>query len=221
MNIKLLLVDDHDIVRTGIRMVIEKMTNIKIIGEATNGQEAIDMALDLKPDVVLMDINMPRISGLQATRQITESDPYIRIIILTIHAQNPYPKQLLDAGATGYLTKGCAADELENAIRQVYAGKRYVGTDIAQQMALSMLPGGKNDSPFDVLGGREIEVVMLLVRGKKAKEIGHILGLKEKTVATYKYRILEKLDVNNEVKLTHLAIRHGLFEAKEINQDDS
>ena len=83
-----------------------------------------------------------------------------------------------------------------------------------------MLPGGKNDSPFDALGGREIEVVMLLVRGKKAKEIGHILGLKEKTVATYKYRILEKLDVNNEVKLTHLAIRHGLLEAKEINQDD-
>jgi two-component system invasion response regulator UvrY len=220
MKIKLLLVDDHDIVRTGIKMVIEKMADIKIIGEATNGQHAIDMAQDLKPDVVLMDINMPRISGLEATRRITQSDPYIRIIILTIHAQNPYPKQLLDAGATGYLTKGCAAEELESAIRQVYAGQRYVGTDIAQQMALSMLPGGKNDSPFDVLGDREIEVVMLLVRGKKAKEIGHILGLKEKTVATYKYRILEKLDVNNEVKLTHLAIRHGLLEAKEINQDD-
>ncbi|MCW8870977.1 MAG: response regulator [Proteobacteria bacterium] len=220
MKIKLLLVDDHDIVRTGIKMVIEKMADIKIIGEATNGQQAIDMAQDLKPDVVLMDINMPRISGLEATRRIAQSDPYIRIIILTIHAQNPYPKQLLDAGATGYLTKGCAAEELESAIRQVYAGQRYVGTDIAQQMALSMLPGGKNDSPFDILGDREIEVVMLLVRGKKAKEIGHILGLKEKTVATYKYRILEKLDVNNEVKLTHLAIRHGLLEAKEINQDD-
>lgn len=220
MKIKVLLVDDHDIVRTGIKMVVEKMADIKIIGEATNGQQAIDMAEELKPDVVLMDINMPRISGLEATRRITESDPYIRIIILTIHAQNPYPKQLLDAGATGYLTKGCAADELECAIRQVYAGKRYVGTDIAQQMALSMLPGGKNDSPFDALGDREIEVVMLLVRGKKAKQIGAILGLKEKTVATYKYRILEKLDVNNEVQLTHLAIRHGLLDAKEINQDD-
>ncbi|KAA3638996.1 MAG: response regulator [Proteobacteria bacterium] len=218
--IKVLLVDDHDIVRTGIKMVVEKMADIKIIGEATNGQQGIDMALELKPDVVLMDINMPRISGLEATRQITEADAYIRIIILTIHAQNPYPKQLLDAGATGYLTKGCAADELELAIRQVYAGKRYVGTDIAQQMALAMLPGGKNDSPFDTLADREIEVAMLLVRGKKAKQIGHILGLKEKTVATYKYRILEKLDLNNEVQLTHLAIRHGLLDAKEINQDD-
>lgn len=217
MKIKVLLVDDHDIVRTGIRLVVEKMADIHIVGEATNGQEAIDKALDLKPDVVLMDINMPRISGLEATRQITQSDPYIRIIILTIHAQNPYPKQLLDAGAIGYLTKGCAADELEHAIRQVYAGQRYVGADIAQQMALSMLPGGKNDSPFDVLGDREIEVVMLLVRGKKAKQIGAILGLKEKTVATYKYRILEKLDVNNEVQLTHLAIRHGLIEAKEVD----
>lgn len=220
MIIKVLLVDDHDIVRTGIKMVIEKMAGIKIVGEATNGQQAIEQAKELKPDVVLMDINMPRISGLQATRQITEADPYIRIIILTIHAQNPYPKQLLDAGATGYLTKGCAADELESAIRQVYAGKRYVGTDIAQQMALSMLPGGKNDSPFDVLAKREIDVAMLLVRGKKAKQIGHILGLKEKTVATYKYRILERLEVNNEVQLTHLAIRHGLLDADEINQDD-
>ncbi|MCX7544295.1 response regulator [Marinicella gelatinilytica] len=220
MIIKVLLVDDHDIVRTGIKMVIEKMAGIKIVGEATNGQQAIEQAMELKPDVVLMDINMPRISGLQATRQITEADPYIRIIILTIHAQNPYPKQLLDAGATGYLTKGCAADELESAIRQVYAGKRYVGTDIAQQMALSMLPGGKNDSPFDVLAKREIDVAMLLVRGKKAKQIGHILGLKEKTVATYKYRILERLEVNNEVQLTHLAIRHGLLDADEINQDD-
>ena len=184
MKIKVLLVDDHDIVRTGIKMVVEKMADIKIVGEATNGQQAIDMALDLKPDVVLMDVNMPRISGLEATRKITQSDPYIRIIILTIHAQNPYPNQLLDAGATGYLTKGCAADELEKAIREVYAGKRYVGADIAQQMALSMLPGGGNDSPFDTLGDREIEVVMLLVRGKKAKQIGPILCLQEKTVAT-------------------------------------
>jgi len=219
MIIKLLLVDDHDIVRTGLRMVIEKMPGIKIVGEAKDGQQAMDMVAEVKPDVVLMDINMPRISGLEATRKITAADPYVRIIILTIHAQNPYPKQLLDAGANGYLTKGCAAEELETAIRKVYGGQRYVGADIAQQMALSMLPGGKNNSPFDSMTKREIEVAMLLVRGKKARQIGKILVLNEKTVATYKYRILEKLELDNEVQLTHLAIRHGLLDAKEISQE--
>lgn len=214
--IKILLVDDHDIVRTGIRLVIEKMSGIKIVGECDDGYQALEMVEKEKPDVVLMDVNMPRMSGLEATKKITDIDPYVRIIILTIHAENPYPKQLLDAGANGYLTKGCAAQELEEAVKKVYAGQRYVGADIAQQMALSMLPGGHRDSPFDGLTSREMEVMMLLVRGKKAKEIGHILGLNNKTVATYKYRILEKLEIKNDVKLTHMAIRHGILDPKEI-----
>ncbi|MCL4160027.1 UNVERIFIED_CONTAM: hypothetical protein GTU68_011239, partial [Idotea baltica] len=149
--IKVLLVDDHDIVRTGIRLVIEKMSGIKIIGECEDGYQALQLVEELKPDVVLMDVNMPRMSGLEATKKITDIDPYVRIIILTIHAENPYPKQLLDAGANGYLTKGCAAQELEDSIKKVYSGQRYVGADIAQQMALSMLPGGQKDSPFDGL----------------------------------------------------------------------
>jgi len=214
--IKVMLVDDHDIVRTGIRLVLEKVSGISIVGECSDGREALQMVETAKPDVLLMDVNMPGMSGLEATRKICDIDPYVRIIILTIHAENPYPKQLLDAGAQGYLTKGCAAKELEEAIRKVYAGQRYVGTDIAQQMALSMLPGGKKDSPFDVLTSREMEVMMLLVRGKKAKEIGHILGLNDKTVATYKYRILEKLDLKNDVKLTHMAIRHGILDPSEV-----
>ncbi len=218
--IKVLLVDDHDIVRTGIRLVIEKMSGIKIVGECNDGYQALEMVEKEKPDVVLMDVNMPRMSGLEATRKITDIDPYVRIIILTIHAENPYPKQLLDAGANGYLTKGCAAQELEDSIKKVYAGQRYVGADIAQQMALSMLPGGQRDSPFDGLTSREMEVMMLLVRGKKAKEIGHILGLNDKTVATYKYRILEKLGIKNDVKLTHMAIRHGILDPKEIGLID-
>lgn len=211
-----MLVDDHDIVRTGIRMVVEKMSGFDIVGECRDGYEAIDKVTELKPDVVLMDVNMPRMSGLEATRKITELDKYARIIILTIHAENPYPKQMLDAGACGYLTKGCAAQELEDAMKKVCKGQKYVGADIAQQMALSMLPGGKKESPFDILTSREMEVMMLLVRGKKAKEIGEILGLNDKTVATYKYRILEKLELKNEVKLTHMAIRHGILDADEI-----
>ncbi|MCB1582639.1 MAG: response regulator [Marinicella sp.] len=214
--IKVMLVDDHDIVRTGIRMVIEKMSGIKIVGESRDGYEALEKVKELKPDVILMDVNMPRMSGLEATRRITELDKYVRIIILTIHAENPYPKQMLDAGANGYLTKGCAAQELEDAIKKVYGGQKYVGADIAQQMALSMLPGGKKESPFDILTNREMDVMMLLVRGKKAKEIGKILDLNDKTVATYKYRILEKMELQNEVKLTHMAIRHGILDADEV-----
>ncbi len=214
--IKVLLVDDHDIVRTGIRLVVEKMPGIKIVGECRDGYEALAWVESEKPDVVLMDVNMPRMNGLEATKKITDIDPYVRIIILTIHAENPYPKQLLDAGAIGYLTKGCAAQELEESIKKVYAGQRYIGADIAQTMALSMLPGGQKESPFDGLTSREMEVMLLLVRGNKAKEIGHIMGLSDKTVATYKYRILEKLDIQNDIKLTHMAIRHGVLDPKEI-----
>ena len=214
--IKVMLVDDHDIVRTGLKLVAEKMSGIKIVGECSDGLEAIEQAALLKPDVILMDVNMPRLNGLEATRRILEADDYVRIIILTIHAENPYPKKLLDAGALGYLTKGCAASELEVAINKVSRGQRYVGADIAQQMALAMLPGGHKDSPFDVLTSRELEVAMLLVRGKKAKEIGVILELTDSTVATYKYRVLEKMELRNEVELTHTAIRHGILDAKEI-----
>lgn len=214
--IKVLLVDDHDIVRTGLKLVIEKMPGVKIVGECVDGFEAIEAVKSLMPDVVLMDVNMPRVNGLEATRRITQLDPYVRIIILTIHADNPYPKKLLDAGALGYLTKGCAATELELAIKKVANGQRYVGADIAQQMALAMLPGGHQDSPFDALTVRELDVAMLLVRGKKAKEIAAVLELTDKTVATYKYRVLEKMDLRNEVELTHMAIRHGILEAKEI-----
>ncbi|WP_154222172.1 response regulator [Marinicella rhabdoformis] len=214
--IKVILVDDHDIVRTGLKLVAEKMSGVKIIGECSDGMEALNLVKELKPDVVLMDVNMPKVNGLEATRRITQIDPYVRIIILTIHAENPYPKKLLDAGAMGYLTKGCAAEELEDAIKKVSMGQRYVGADIAQQMALAMLPGGYKESPFDVLTSRELDVAMLLVRGKKAKEIAGVLELTDKTVATYKYRVLEKMSLRNEVELTHMAIRHGILDAKEI-----
>ncbi|WP_395377085.1 response regulator [Marinicella sp. W31] len=214
--IKIMLVDDHDIVRTGIRLILEQMAGVEIIAECADGHQAVLKAKDLKPDVVFMDVNMPGLSGLEATRRITEYSTDIRVIILTIHAENPFPKQLLDAGATGYLTKGCGADELGAALNKVYAGGRYIGTDIAQLMALSMLPGGDGGTPFDQLTNREMEVMMMIVQGKKAKEIGHILNINDKTVATYKYRVLEKLGIQNEVHLTRLAIRHGIVEGKEL-----
>ena len=209
--IKIILVDDHEIVRTGLKMIIAKMPGIKIIAEAENGKQAIDSVRELKPDVVLMDVNMPIVSGIEATRRISQYTPDTKIIILTVHAENPFPAQLLEAGARGYLTKGCAAQELEIAIKTVAKDERYIGTDIAQQMALSLLPGGES-SPFDELSTREMEVMLLLAQGKNPRDIAATLLLSPKTVATYKYRILEKLKLKNVIELAHLTIRHGILE---------
>jgi two-component system invasion response regulator UvrY len=209
--IKIILVDDHKIVRTGLKLIIAKMHGMKIIAEAENGQLAIEASKKLKPDVILMDVNMPIVSGLEATRRILQYTPDVKIIILTVHAENPFPSQLLNAGACGYLTKGCAAEELEKAINTVTREGRYIGSDIAQQMALSLLPGG-NSSPFNSLSSREMEVMLLLAQGKNTKDIGNIMALSPKTVSTYKYRILEKLNLDNLIELAHLAIRHGVLE---------
>jgi two-component system invasion response regulator UvrY len=209
--INIILVDDHEIVRTGLKLIISKMSGIKVVAEAENGKQAVEAVRSYKPDVVLMDVNMPELSGIEATRRISQHTPETKIIILTVHAENPFPSQLLDAGATGYLTKGCAAEELEKAIKTVALNKRYIGSDIAQQMALSLLPGGES-SPFNELSTREMEVMMLLAQGKKPKEIGGDLFLSPKTIATYKYRILEKLNIENVIELAHLAMRHGILE---------
>lgn len=209
--IRIILVDDHEIVRTGLKLIIAKMQGMKIIAEAEDGLLAIEASKKHKPDVVLMDINMPVVSGLEATRRIKRHMPNIKIIILTVHADNPFPSQLLKAGASGYLTKGCAAKELEKAINTVTREGRYIGSDIAQQMALSLLPGG-DSSPFTSLSSREMEVMLLLAEGKSPKEIGDMMSLSPKTVATYKYRILDKLKLENLIELAHLAIRHGILE---------
>lgn len=209
--IKIILIDDHEIVRTGLRMVIDKMSGIQILAEGQNGQEAIDLVRIHKPDVVLMDVNMPVISGVEATRRISQHMSETKVIILTVHTENPFPAQLLEAGASGYLTKGCAAEELEKAIKQVVTVGRYIESEIAQKMAMSMFPGTES-SLIDDLSSREMEVMMLLAQGKRPKDIAESLILSPKTVATYKYRILEKLNLENTIELAHFAIRHGVLE---------
>jgi two-component system invasion response regulator UvrY len=209
--IRVLIVDDHELVRTGIKRILEDTRDIRVIAEASTGEEALQQVREHRPDVVLTDVNMPGIGGLEATRKIIQSHPDLRVIVVTIHVDEPYPTRLLEAGASGYLTKGCAVDEIVDAIQMVHRGERYIGADIARQLALSMLPGGER-SPFDKLSQREMQVMLMVTQGHSIQDISDRLCLSPKTVSTYRYRLYEKLGVDNDVELTHLAMRHGMIE---------
>ena len=204
-----MVVDDHELVRLGMRHILDDYPSIKIVGEAGDGETAIRLNREVKPDVVLLDISLPGLSGFEVTTRLKRINPGLGIIILTVHEAAPYPGKLLDAGASGYLTKGCPATELIQAIRTVARGGRHIGSSIAQQMALTMLQGA-GTSPFDELSAREMEVMLMLVDGRRMADIANIMHLSPKTVATYKYRIFEKLDTRSDVGMTRIAMRYGV-----------
>lgn len=209
--IRMLLVDDHELVRTGFRMILGREADIAIVAEAACGEDAIRLARQLKPDVVLMDVNLPGISGLEATERITTAEPQVRVIAVTVHEEQPFPRKLLEAGASGYVTKGCPADELVNAVRCVARGGRYLSRNVANAIALGAL-NGNAASPFEALSPRELEVALALARAESMQAIATRLHLSAKTVATHKYRLYEKVGVDSEVALAHLAVRYGLIE---------
>lgn len=214
--IKILLVDDHDLVRTGVRRLLEDVDDFAVLGEATNGEEAIKMTANLDPDVVLMDINMPGIGGLEATRKMLADKPSLRIIIVTMHQDDMFAQRLLKAGAVGYLTKGAKVDEISHAIRETLAGRRYITPDIAQQLALSQFPEQDDSSPFDTLSERELQVLMMLMEGHKITAISEQLHLSPKTVSTYRQRLYTKLGVQSDIEMARLAMLHGLVESSQI-----
>lgn len=196
-------------VRTGIRRLLSDVRDIKVYAEATTGEEAIQAVREKVPDIVLMDVSMPGIGGMEATRRLTQSYPDLKVIILTIHTEDPFPTQLMKAGAMGYLTKGCSIDEMVTAIRQVADGQRYIGTAVAQNLALSLLPG--ENSPFDKLSQRELQVLMMLMQGTKLSVIAEKLCLSPKTISTYRYRLHDKLGVRSDAEMTKLAMRYGML----------
>jgi two-component system invasion response regulator UvrY len=208
--IRVYLVDDHELVRTGFKLILAKEVDIEVVGEAGTGEEALAQIRRVKPDVVLCDFHLPGISGLEVTERLVRSGPEPRVIILSVQLDGPMPRRMLEAGASGYLGKGCAAEELLRAIRDVSRGKRYLAGDIAQQLALGSLGGSA--SPFDGLSPRELEVVMMLVQGERMADIGRRLSLSAKTVATHKYNALNKLGLKDLASLTRLAMQHGLAE---------
>ncbi|MDQ8036271.1 MAG: UvrY/SirA/GacA family response regulator transcription factor [Pedobacter sp.] len=208
--IKVLVVDDHDLVRMGITRMLADVTGLKVVGEAASGEEALRMARELNPQVVLMDVKMPGIGGLEATRKLLRQDPDVRVVAVTVCDEEPFPSRLLKAGAAGYLTKGAALEEMIKAIRAVASGQRYISPEIAQQLALKNLEEEKA-SPFEVLSEREMQITMMIVNCQKVQEISDRLFLSPKTVNSYRYRIFEKLSIDSDVELTLLAVRHGLL----------
>lgn len=209
--IRVLVVDDHDLVRTGITRMLADIDGLQVVGEADSGEAALKLARELKPDVVLMDVKMPGIGGLEATRKLLRSQPDTKVVAVTVCEEDPFPTRLLQAGAAGYLTKGAALDEMVQAIRLAFAGQRYISPQIAQQLALkSFQPQG---SPFDSLSEREIQIALMIVGCQKVQIISDKLCLSPKTVNTYRYRIFEKLSVTSDVELTLLAVRHGMVDA--------
>ena len=209
--IKVILIDDHELVRTGIRHILESVADIEVVGEGETGEDALKLTKKYKPDVLLMDLNMPGIGGIEATRRLMQTKPGVQIIVLTVHAEKPYPTQLFKVGAMGYMTKGCSAKELLSAIRTVSKGERYLSTEVAKNLAMSLLPGAE-DVPFDHLSHREMQVLLMIAEGENLANISDKLCISPKTVSTYRHRLFEKLDVSNDVELTHLAIKNGLLE---------
>jgi two-component system, NarL family, invasion response regulator UvrY len=206
--IRVFLLDDHALVRVGYRMILQHEVDIEVVGEAGNGEDALPMIRRLKPDVVLCDVHMPGLSGLEVTERLTRSQLGCRIVVVSVQEDGPMPRRLLEAGASGYLGKGCDAAELVRAIREASRGRRYLAGDLAQKLAL----GGAEGSPFDRLSPRELEVALLFCQGLRAEDIARRLSLSGKTVATHKYRLFEKLGIGDTVGLARLATQHGMLE---------
>lgn len=206
--IKVLLVDDHELVRTGIEALLNAAEDIKVVGVAKSGEEAVKAIVESSADIVLMDVNMPGIGGVEACRRILQYDPDAKIVALSVHNDGPIPHQLLKLGVLGFISKGSPVDEMIHAIRKVMEGNRYLCAEVANNPAFQGLHGS-DESPFAKLSQREAEVVTLILQGKTIPEMAEMLELRDKTVNTYRYRLYTKLNIKNDVELTRLAVKFG------------
>ncbi|MCL1076860.1 two-component system response regulator UvrY [Parashewanella spongiae] len=213
--INIYLVDDHELVRIGIRRILEDEKSFSVVGEAPDGETAVQWCRSNEVDVILMDMNMPGMGGLEATKKIARYQPHAKIIILTIHCEDPLPTKVMQAGAFGYLTKSASPPEMIKAIRQVAHGLRYLSPEIAQQMALSQV-SNLDENPFTSLSERELQITMMITNGDKITEISEKLNLSTKTVNSYRYRLFAKLKINGDVELTRLAIRHKMLDTRQF-----
>jgi two-component system invasion response regulator UvrY len=210
-----LLVDDHELVRTGISRILKDERGIKVVGEASSGEEALQFCRDIStnhesPDVVLMDMQMPGIGGLNATKRILHYCPDIKILALSVSCEEPIPTKVLQLGASGFISKKAAPAEMVQAIKKVYSGQRYISDEVAQKIAMSKIQSSA-ENPFSELSDREMQIMLMITQGEKINDIAEKLNVSPKTVNSYRYRMFEKLKIDGDVELTHLAIRHRMI----------
>ena len=206
---RVVLVDDHAVVREGYRRMLERTQDIAVIAEAGTGEEAYRLICDLKPDVAVLDISLPGIGGIEVVRRVLAREPDQKILVFSMHEDTVFSSRALQAGARGYVTKSAAPEALVEAVRLVAAGKLYITDEMAQELAIQMLPG--REKPIDALSAREFEVFRLLVAGHSLQEISRILCLSYKTVANHQSSIRQKLDVTNTAQVVRIALQHGLI----------
>lgn len=209
--IKIVLADDHCLVRTGLKRLIDDVDGMKVIAEANNGHDAVSLINEHQPDVAILDINMPGLSGLEVTETLRREPSGLKIIIISMHNDELFSQRLLKAGANAYLTKDSGIQEISHAIREVMASKTYICTEVASKLAL-MNTGLSRENPFQALSKRELQVLGLMIKGLKVGDISEQLSLSPKTVSTYRHRLLAKLEVQNDMELAKLAMKHGYTE---------
>jgi two-component system invasion response regulator UvrY len=217
--IKILIVDDHQLVRYGLKSLFKTTTDIEVIGDVGTGEEAIDFTKEHHPNVVLMDIRMPGIGGLEATRKIARSCPESRILVISSCDVEPFPSILLEVGATGFLSKGSSDAEMLTAVRAVASGVQYLSPKVAKAIK-EREENGDNESPFNALSSKELQAALMLISGKKNKHIAESMYIDTKTVCSYRYRIYEKLHITTDVELALLAVHYGIIDDVPIYIDD-
>jgi DNA-binding NarL/FixJ family response regulator len=213
MAIRVFLADDHAVVRDGLRLILEAQEDITVVGEAEDGHQAIDRVLKAKPDIVIMDIAMPGLNGIEATQQILDSRPSVKVLILSMHSSPEYISRALKAGALGFLLKESAGKEVVKAVKTIYLGHRYLCQKISEAVIddyIDLQEAAQARSPLTRLSPREREVLQLVTEGKTTKEIGQMLFLSPKTVETYRSRLMGKLGIKDIPGLVKFAIQHGI-----------
>jgi len=208
--IRVLLADDHAVVRDGLRALLEAQPGIEVVGDVANGREAVREAQRLRPDVVVMDIAMPGLNGIEATLQIKDASPSVRVLILSMHSTTEHIFRALQAGARGYLLKDSAGNELVEAVRVVHAGRRYLSQKIAATVIDDYIAERHGTSPLDSLSRRERQILQLIAEGKTSAEVGAMLFLSPKTVDTYRSRMMHKLGIGDLPNLVKFAIQNGI-----------
>lgn len=209
MAIQVFVVDDHVMVRTGLCLILDGQSDIHVVGHAASGEEALVQVRKLRPDVLVCDVHLPGISGLEVTERVVRGNYGTRVVVVSASQEGPLPRRAMEAGASAYIGKSHDATELLRALHDVACGKRYLATGIAQQIALAGIDGG-DGTPFDALSPRELEVALLLTQGLRQEDIARRLSLSAKTINTHKSRLFDKLGIRDPIALARMASRYGM-----------